>query len=245
MVSDNLHWQVPALQIWLLLHNKAISDKPKSFCCWALAPFNKSSLLCGSCASFSLSIQQQWKYELSIKLSLKFLLIQLKFTIYDNHSAKSTYVKSEWQCFWAFFWGYWKAGNGLAWGTLLGGEEYPNLRLGFVHIDDVVSAHLLAMEVPEAHGRYICSNEVAHFCDILEMLRHKYPNLQTASRLNYTFILLWLFFNVSLLFFYYNVPLKDLHFLVTTNNHVQTFVCFVYVMSRGAVWSVLKHLVVV
>jgi len=65
---------------------------------------------------------------------------------------------------------------------LSGGEEYPNLRLGFVHIDDVVTAHLLAMEVPEAHGRYICSNEVAHFCDILEMLRHKYPNLQTASR---------------------------------------------------------------
>ena len=147
--------------------------------------------------------------------------------------------------FLSFIWGYWKAGNGLAWGTLLGGEEYPNLRLGFVHIDDVVTAHLLAMEVPEAHGRYICSNEVAHFCDILEMLRHKYPNLQTASRLNYTFILLWLFLNVSLSFFYYHVPLKDLHILVTTNNHVQTFVRFVYVMSRGAVWSVLKHLVVV
>ena len=104
---------------------------------------------------------------------------------------------------------------------------YPNLRLGFVHIDDVVTAHLLAMEVPEAHGRYICSNEVAHFRDILEMLRRKYPNLKTASRLDFTFfLLLTVFFLVSLSFCYYHVPLKDLHFPITTNNHVQTFVCF-------------------
>lgn len=106
--------------------------------------------------------------------------------------------------FLSFIWGYWIARNGLAWGTLLGGEEYPNLRLGFVHIDDVVTAHLLAMEVPEAHGRYICSNEVAHFCDILEMLRRKYPNLQTASRLNYTFFLLtfflWVYHFVTTMF---------------------------------------------
>ena len=35
------------------------------------------------------------------------------------------------------------------------------------------------------------------------------------------------FFLVSLSFCYYHVPLNDLHFLVTTNNCVQTFVCFV------------------
>ena len=60
-------------------------------------------------------------------------------------------------------------------------HEYPNRRIGFVHIDDVVKAHVLAMEVPEAHGRYICSSDVAHFRDILSMLQTKYPKLQIQA----------------------------------------------------------------
>lgn len=61
--------------------------------------------------------------------------------------------------------------------------EYPNIRIGFVHIDDVVKAQVLAMEVPTAHGQYICSSDVAHFGDIMSMLQTKYPKLQIqASR---------------------------------------------------------------
>lgn len=68
-------------------------------------------------------------------------------------------------------------------GLLRVADEYPNRRIGFVHIDDVVKAHLLAMEEPGAHGRYICSSDVAHFRDIMSMLRTKYPKLQIqASR---------------------------------------------------------------
>lgn len=63
-----------------------------------------------------------------------------------------------------------------------GAEEYPNIRIGFVHIDDVVEAHLLAMEVPEMQGRYICSSDVAHFADIVDMLKCKYPNLELPNR---------------------------------------------------------------
>ncbi len=63
-----------------------------------------------------------------------------------------------------------------------GAGEYPNMRIGWVHIDDVVTAHLLAFEVPSANGRYICSGEVAHFGDILEMLYNKYPKLKTSER---------------------------------------------------------------
>ncbi|KAI8539135.1 hypothetical protein RHMOL_Rhmol09G0157600 [Rhododendron molle] len=54
--------------------------------------------------------------------------------------------------------------------------EYPNTTVGFVHIDDVVAAHLLAMEKSEASGRLICSSSVAHWSDIIEMLRAKYPS---------------------------------------------------------------------
>ncbi|XP_030970238.1 tetraketide alpha-pyrone reductase 2 isoform X3 [Quercus lobata] len=54
--------------------------------------------------------------------------------------------------------------------------EYPNLTIGFVHIDDVIAAHILAMEEKKASGRLICSGSVAHWSQIIEMLRAKYPS---------------------------------------------------------------------
>ncbi|GER28487.1 NAD(P)-binding Rossmann-fold superfamily protein [Striga asiatica] len=54
--------------------------------------------------------------------------------------------------------------------------EYPNQTIGFVHIDDVVNAHILAMEESKASGRLICSNSVIHWSEIIEMLRAKYPS---------------------------------------------------------------------
>ncbi|KAL6573687.1 Tetraketide alpha-pyrone reductase 2 [Orobanche hederae] len=56
------------------------------------------------------------------------------------------------------------------------GGEYPNTTVGFVHIDDVVQAHILAMEESKASGRLICSSSVAHWSQIIEMLRAKYPS---------------------------------------------------------------------
>ncbi|KAL2899119.1 Tetraketide alpha-pyrone reductase 2 [Bienertia sinuspersici] len=53
--------------------------------------------------------------------------------------------------------------------------EYPNQEIGFVHIDDVVAAHILAMEKCEASGRLICSCSVAHWSQIIDMLKAKYP----------------------------------------------------------------------
>ncbi|KAF1889324.1 hypothetical protein Lal_00024647 [Lupinus albus] len=54
--------------------------------------------------------------------------------------------------------------------------EYPNTTVGFVHIDDVIVAHLLAIEEPKASGRLICSSSVAHWSHIIEMLRAQYPS---------------------------------------------------------------------
>ncbi|KAL5759164.1 hypothetical protein ACOSP7_017686 [Xanthoceras sorbifolium] len=54
--------------------------------------------------------------------------------------------------------------------------EYPNTTVGFVHIDDVVAAHILAMEESKASGRLICSSSVVHWSQIIEMLRAKYPS---------------------------------------------------------------------
>ncbi|KAK1374584.1 Tetraketide alpha-pyrone reductase 2 [Heracleum sosnowskyi] len=55
-------------------------------------------------------------------------------------------------------------------------EEYPNTRVGFVHINDVVAAHILAMVETKASGRLICSATVAHWSDIIQMLKVKYPS---------------------------------------------------------------------
>ncbi|XP_049388938.1 tetraketide alpha-pyrone reductase 2-like isoform X2 [Solanum stenotomum] len=54
--------------------------------------------------------------------------------------------------------------------------EYANRRLGFVHIEDVVGAHILVMEEQKASGRYICSNSVRHMSQINDLLRTKYPS---------------------------------------------------------------------
>ncbi|XP_062157623.1 tetraketide alpha-pyrone reductase 2-like [Alnus glutinosa] len=60
--------------------------------------------------------------------------------------------------------------------------EYPNTTVGFVHIDDVVAAHLLGMEEKKASGRLICSSSVAHWSQIIEMLRAKYPSYPYESK---------------------------------------------------------------
>lgn len=61
-------------------------------------------------------------------------------------------------------------------------DEYPNTTVGFVHIDDVVAAHILAMEDSRATGRLICSSSVAHWSQIIDMLRPKYPSYPFANK---------------------------------------------------------------
>ncbi|WOL02856.1 tetraketide alpha-pyrone reductase 2 isoform X2 [Canna indica] len=61
-------------------------------------------------------------------------------------------------------------------------SECPNRTMGFVHIDDVVFAHILAMEDSRASGRLICSNSVVHWSEILEMIRANYPSYPVPSK---------------------------------------------------------------
>ncbi|XP_020200981.1 tetraketide alpha-pyrone reductase 2 [Aegilops tauschii subsp. strangulata] len=61
--------------------------------------------------------------------------------------------------------------------ALLNGDlgKYPNTTIGFVHVDDVVLGHVLAMEDGRASGRLICSGDVAHWSEVLGSLRERYP----------------------------------------------------------------------
>ena len=59
-----------------------------------------------------------------------------------------------------------------------------------MHIVDVAAAQILAMEEPKASGRFICSSSVAHWSEIIEMLKPKYPlyPFETKS-MHYAYIL--------------------------------------------------------
>ncbi|KAL3677880.1 hypothetical protein R1sor_020836 [Riccia sorocarpa] len=61
-------------------------------------------------------------------------------------------------------------------------EGYPNQIIGFVHIDDVVDAHILVYEKPEANGRYICSSLTAHWREIMSFIAQKWPHLSVPTR---------------------------------------------------------------
>ncbi|RWR85552.1 tetraketide alpha-pyrone reductase 2-like protein [Cinnamomum micranthum f. kanehirae] len=68
--------------------------------------------------------------------------------------------------------------------SIMKGEcsTYPNFTVGFVHIDDVVSSHILAMEDSRVTGRLVCSNSVAHWSEIIEMLKAKYPSYPITNK---------------------------------------------------------------
>lgn len=61
-------------------------------------------------------------------------------------------------------------------------EKYPNIAMGFVHIKDVAEAHIRAFEIPSANGRYILSETVAYFSEIVNILQELYPTLNLSNK---------------------------------------------------------------
>ncbi|KAK4419581.1 Cinnamoyl-CoA reductase 1 [Sesamum alatum] len=64
-----------------------------------------------------------------------------------------------------------------------GGKTYPNATAGWVNVKDVANAHILAFENPSANGRYCVVESVAHFSEVVKILRELYPNLQLPENL--------------------------------------------------------------
>ncbi|PIA53491.1 hypothetical protein AQUCO_00900232v1 [Aquilegia coerulea] len=63
-----------------------------------------------------------------------------------------------------------------------GAQTYNNATFGWVDVRDVANAHILAFEVPSASGRYCLVEKVAHFSEIVEVLRGLYPNIQLPEK---------------------------------------------------------------
>ncbi|KAG8370976.1 hypothetical protein BUALT_Bualt13G0039200 [Buddleja alternifolia] len=63
-----------------------------------------------------------------------------------------------------------------------GAESYPNATFGWVNVKDVAYAHIFAFENPSANGRYCMVETVAHYSDIVKILRQLYPTLQLPEK---------------------------------------------------------------
>ncbi|RUS15684.1 NAD-dependent epimerase/dehydratase:3-beta hydroxysteroid dehydrogenase/isomerase [Endogone sp. FLAS-F59071] len=50
-----------------------------------------------------------------------------------------------------------------------------DINFGFVDVRDVAKAHILAMENPDARGRYVCFAEPKHVKQVIEVLKREFP----------------------------------------------------------------------
>lgn len=62
-----------------------------------------------------------------------------------------------------------------SWLCFVGSETYPNSSLGWVNVKDVAKAHVQAFEIPSANGRYCLVESVAHYSELVKILRKLYP----------------------------------------------------------------------
>ncbi|GMH07640.1 hypothetical protein Nepgr_009480 [Nepenthes gracilis] len=63
-----------------------------------------------------------------------------------------------------------------------GAKTYRNAAFGLVHVQDVANAHIQAFEIPSANGRYCLVERVAHFSEIVKILKELFPTLQLPDK---------------------------------------------------------------
>ncbi|KAK2993820.1 hypothetical protein RJ640_027698 [Escallonia rubra] len=63
-----------------------------------------------------------------------------------------------------------------------GAKTYPNSTMGWINVKDVAVAHIQAFEIPSANGRYCLVERVAHYSEVVEILRKLYPTLQLPEK---------------------------------------------------------------
>ncbi|KAK4278701.1 hypothetical protein QN277_016513 [Acacia crassicarpa] len=63
-----------------------------------------------------------------------------------------------------------------------GAQTFPNSSLGWINVKDVANAHIQAFEIPSANGRYCLVERVAHYSEVVKILRELYPQLQLPEK---------------------------------------------------------------
>ncbi|KAL7126904.1 hypothetical protein ABFS83_14G217800 [Erythranthe nasuta] len=67
-------------------------------------------------------------------------------------------------------------------GLINDAETYPNSTFGWINVKDVANEHILAFENTSASGRYCLVESVAHFSEIVNVLRELYPTYQLPEK---------------------------------------------------------------
>ncbi|KAK4278665.1 hypothetical protein QN277_016484 [Acacia crassicarpa] len=67
--------------------------------------------------------------------------------------------------------------------TINGAQTFPNMSLRLINVKDVANAHIQAFEVPSANGRYCLAERVAHYSEVVKILRELYPQLQLPEKI--------------------------------------------------------------
>ncbi|CAN0901785.1 Phenylacetaldehyde reductase [Linum grandiflorum] len=61
-------------------------------------------------------------------------------------------------------------------------QTFPNATFGWVHVKNVAEAHIKAFEIPSANGRYCMVEKVAHYSEVLKILKGLYPSVQLPEK---------------------------------------------------------------
>ncbi|KAJ3669437.1 hypothetical protein LUZ60_011387 [Juncus effusus] len=60
-------------------------------------------------------------------------------------------------------------------------EEYADIYMGPVHVEDVALAHILLYENPSASGRHLCVESIAHWSDFTAKVAELYPQYKVPK----------------------------------------------------------------
>ncbi|KAK3035177.1 hypothetical protein RJ639_034565 [Escallonia herrerae] len=67
-------------------------------------------------------------------------------------------------------------------GMINGAKTFPNSSMGWVNVKDVANAHIQAFEIPSASGRYCLVERVAHYSEVVDILRKLYPSYKLPEK---------------------------------------------------------------
>jgi nucleoside-diphosphate-sugar epimerase len=63
-----------------------------------------------------------------------------------------------------------------------GAQTFPNSFYKFVDVRDVANAHIQALEVPSAAGRYCLVESTVHCSEVIKILRKLFPTLRLPEK---------------------------------------------------------------
>ncbi|KAK4777767.1 hypothetical protein SAY87_017954 [Trapa incisa] len=63
-----------------------------------------------------------------------------------------------------------------------GAQAFPNASFGWVNVKDVANAHIQAFEISSASGRHCIVERVAHYSEVVRVLRELYPDIKFPEK---------------------------------------------------------------